>query len=156
FDLTTGGLASAGGTVFDVPVPVFLLTAPASFNVLVTNPLPGGGPTPSFSFPFTINANPNPAVVFNPSAIVLGPIAVGANTSITNFLVQNVGAAALNITNATITGANAANFVFVAPTVGTTCTFESTHTVSVPAGASCSFGIKFTAGTPPGLANSSA
>src|SRR5262249_39022460 len=42
------------------------------------------------------------------------------------------------------------------PTVGTTCTFESTHTVSVPAGASCSFGIKFTAGTPPGLANSSA
>jgi hypothetical protein len=150
----SGGVASSGGTVFDVPIPSFLLTAPAAITVNVTNPLPGGGPNPPFSFPFTINPDPNPHAVFIPSSITLGPIPVGTNTSTTNFSIQNVGGAALNITAATLTGTNAANFVFVAATSAPSCNFETTGIASVGAGASCFFGIKFSANTPPGQANS--
>jgi len=150
----TGGVASAGGTVFDVPIPSFLLTAPAAITVNVTNPLPGGGPNPPFSFPFTINPDPNPHAVFIPSSITLGPIPVGTNTSTTNFSIQNVGGAALNITAATLTGTNAANFAFVAATSAPSCNFETSGIASVAAGTSCFFGIKFSANTPPGQANS--
>jgi photosystem II stability/assembly factor-like uncharacterized protein len=149
-----GGVASAGGTVFDVPVPAFLLTTAIPVTVTVTNPLPGGGPTPPFSFSFTINPNPNPAAVFNPSPIVLGPIPVGANTSITTFAVQNAGGATLNITAASLTGTNAANFAFVAATSSPSCNFETTGIQAVAAGTTCFFGIKFSANTPPGQANS--
>ena len=149
-----GGVASSGGTVFDVPIPSFLLTAPAAVTVSVTNPLPGGGPNPPSTFPFTINPNPNPVAIFNPSAIVLGPIPVTTSTSNTTLAIQNGGGATLNITAATLTGTNAANFAFVAPTSAPSCNFETTATASVAVGASCFFGIKFSANNPPGQANS--
>ena len=160
----TVGTVSSGGTVYDLTTAISQFTTPFTYQVVPYNPTPGGGiddlaltvaaggPVP---FSFTVTANPGPVVLVNPNPIVLGPIAVGANTSITTFQLQNPGSTnALHITNATFSGANAANFVFVAPTLAPTCTFESTHTVTVAAGASCFFGIKYTAGNPPNNANS--
>ena len=153
-----GGTPSAGGTVFDLTTDVFQFTNPASYKVLPYNPTPGGGidPASPAPFPLTITANPGPLAQIQ-SPIVLGPIALGANTSLTALQVQNPGATnTLNITNATLTGTNAANFVFVAPTMAPSCNFETTKTASVPPGLSCFFGIQYTAGTPPGLAESTA
>jgi len=158
----TGGTVTGGGTGFNVPVPASLLTTAGLVNVTITNPLPGGGPTPSFSFSFTINTNPNALAIVNPSPIVLGPVNLAATTAVMNVSITNPGGALLNITAQSITGTNAANFSFAAPTVGSSCNFPTSGqtgigTVTLAAGTgTCNFGITFTAGTPPGLAISNA
>ncbi len=153
--ILTGGVASSNGTVYDVSVPAQLLTTPNPVvPVTVTNPVPGGGPTPPYAFTFSITTGANPLGIFLPSSIVLGPIAVGANTSLTTLGIQNVGGTTLNITAAAFSGGNAANFAFVAATSAPSCNFETTGTAAVAAGGTCFFGVKFTAGTPPGSANS--
>jgi len=155
--ILSGGVASSNGTVFDVPVPAQLLTtANPVVPITVTNPLPGGGPTPPYSFTFSITAGANPLGIFLPSPIVLGPIAVGTTTATLDVTISNVGGATLAFAAsnaATLSGANPTNFSIVAPTSGTACNFNGG---TVAAGSSCTFGITFSANTPPGQANSTA
>src|SRR5215472_13402524 len=149
----SGGAVTGGGTGFSVQVPASLLTVAMPATVTIANPLPGGGPTPAKSFAFTINSNPNPLAIFNPSSIVLGPVALGGSTSLTNLQLSNPGGATLNVTAESITGTNNSDFVFVAPTLGVgqvSCNFESTGSVSLTSGSSCFFGMSFTADIPTG------
>ncbi len=148
-----GGTASAGGTIFTVTVPAIENTAAGSIPVTLYNPLPGGGIAGSANIPVT--ANPGPVIqVTSPLTLVVA--AVGANTGSTYnfFQVSNLAGATLNITAATITGANLTNFKFIAPAGAPSCNFESTGIVSITAGSSCFFGLMYTAGTPPGNAQS--
>jgi IPT/TIG domain len=155
---------SGGGTVYKLTTAITDLTTPGTYQVIPYNPEPGGsidalalaaaagGPVP---FIFTVTANPGPVIQVS-SPLELAVNAVGANSGTTYnfFQVSNLVGATLNITAATITGTNAANFKFIAPGGAPTCNFESTGTVSVSGGSFCFFGLEYTAGTPPGNANS--
>jgi|HubBroStandDraft_6_1064221.scaffolds.fasta_scaffold00458_1 hypothetical protein len=167
FDQPTIG---ANGTTYDLTTALTDLTTPGTYQVVPYNPPPGGdidpvalnvpvpfgltGPVP---FPFTITANPGPVIQVS-SPLSLSVNAVGANSGTTYnfFQVSNLVGATLNITSATIAGTNAANFVFIAPGAPPSCNFETTGTVLLTGGNSCFFGLKYTAGTPPGNAQSTA
>jgi hypothetical protein len=156
--LLLGGVASANGTVFDVPVPAAFLTTAMPVAGTITNPLPGGGPSPAFAINFTINPG---TIIFNPSPIALSTF-LGTTSLTTNVAVINTSASSVTITAQSITGTNLANFSFAAPTSGTTCNFPSSGqsgTVSVTLaanGGTCNFGITYTAAAPPGNAVSNA
>ncbi|HKV05580.1 MAG TPA: hypothetical protein VJO53_10795, partial [Candidatus Acidoferrales bacterium] len=151
----SGGTPSSNGTVFDLTTTSVQFTTPATYHVTVSNPLPGGG-TNGTIFVFTIIQNPGALAIFNPSIIILGPQAIGGTTPVLNVTITNPGASALHITAQTITGTNATNFSFAAPTSGTTCNFPSSGTsgtgaVTVAAnGGSCTFGMTFSPDAPPG------
>jgi hypothetical protein len=161
----TVGTVSSGGTVYDLTTAITQFTTPFTYHVVPYNPTPGGGiddlavtaagaggPVP---FTFTVTANPGPVIqVSSPLSLTVN--AVGANTGTTYnfFQVTNLVGATLNITNATITGTNLANFAFIAPGAAPSCNFENTKTVSLTGGSSCFFGLVYTAGTPPGNAQS--
>jgi IPT/TIG domain-containing protein len=158
---------SSGGTVYKLTTAITDFTTPFTYKVVPFNPAPGGaidpvalnapafgltGPVP---FTFTVTANPGPVIqVSSPLSLLVN--AVGANTGTTYnfFQVSNLVGATLNITNATITGTNPANFAFIAPGAAPSCNFDTTHIVSLTGGSSCFFGLKYTAGTPPGNAQS--
>jgi hypothetical protein len=156
--LLPGGVASANGTVFDVPVPASFLTTAMLVAGTITNPLPGGGPSPAFGFNFTIHPG---TIIFNPSPIALSTF-LGTTSPIFNVAVINTSTSSVTITAQSITGANLANFSFAAPTSGTTCNFPTsgqsgTGTITLAAnGGTCNFGITYTAATPPGNAVSNA
>ncbi len=156
---------SGGGTTYKLTTAITDLTTPGTYQVVPYNPTPGGGidylaitaagaggPVP---FTFTVTANPGPVIQVS-SPLTLAVNAVGANTGSTYnfFQVSNLVGATLNITAATITGTNKANFQFIAPGGAPSCNFESTGTASITAGSFCFFGLEYTAGTPPGNANS--
>ena len=162
FDQPTVG---ANGTTYDLTTALADLTAPGTYQVVPYNPTPGGDIDPvaltvnglggNVPFPFTITANSGPVIQVS-SPLSLSVNAVGANSGNTfNFFqVSNLVGATLNITSATITGTNAGNFVFIAPAAPSSCNFETTGTVSLTGGSSCFFGLKYTAGNPPGNAQS--
>jgi hypothetical protein len=156
---------SGGGTTYKLTTAITDLTTPGTYQVVPYNPAPGGGidylalnaagaggPVP---FTFTVTANPGPVIQVT-TPLELAVNAVGANTGNTYnfFQVSNLVGATLNITAASITGTNAANFKFIAPGGAPSCNFESTGVVSITAGSFCFFGLEYTSGTPPGNANS--
>ncbi|HXY23731.1 MAG TPA: IPT/TIG domain-containing protein [Candidatus Acidoferrum sp.] len=159
------GTVSSGGTVYDYTTPITTFTTPGTYNVVPYNPPPGGlidayavtnaGVGGKVPFAFTVTANPGPVIQVS-SPLSLSVNAVGANTGTTYnvYQVSNLVGATLSITNATITGTNAANFVFIAPGSAPSCNFESTKTASIIGGSFCFFGLEYTAGTPPGNAQS--
>jgi len=140
-----GGTASAGGTIFTVTVPAVENTVAGSIPVAIYNPLPGGGFAGSANI--TVTANP---LVFNPSPIIqLGPINVGSTTAVKNISITNVGGTAISISAQSITGTNATNFSFAAPTSGTSCNFPTSGQSGTGAftltagGGTCNFGMTF-------------
>ncbi|HKW65252.1 MAG TPA: hypothetical protein VJN89_22055, partial [Candidatus Acidoferrum sp.] len=157
-NFTLGGTASSNGTVFDVQVPASLLITAMPVSGTITNPVPGGGPTPAFPFNFTVNAG---TIVFSPNPIALTTFLGTTSFPVMNVAVINTSASSVNITAQSITGTNAANFSFAAPTSGTTCNFPTsgqtgTGTITLAANGTCNFGITYTAATPPGNAVSNA
>jgi hypothetical protein len=158
---------TSGGTVYDLTTAITDFTTPATYQVVPYNATPGGGiddlslniPTIGLTgpvpFTFTVTANPGPVIqVSSPLSLVVNALGANTGTTYTFFQVTNLVGATLSITNATITGTNAANFVFIAPIAPPSCNFDTTHTVSVTGGSSCFFGLKYTALTPPGNAQS--
>jgi hypothetical protein len=156
---------TSNGTVYNLTTAITDFTTPTTYQVIPYNPTPGGGiddlslaaavPGAPVPFTFTVTANPGPVIQVS-SPLSLSVNALGANTGTTYnfFQVTNLVGATLNITNATITGANATNFIFIAPGGAPSCNFENTKTVSITGGSFCFFGLQYTAGTPPGNAQS--
>jgi hypothetical protein len=156
---------SGGGTTYKLTTAITDFTAPFTYHVVPYNPTPGGsidplalnapafglsGPVP---FTFTVTANPNALAIVNPNPILLAT-ALNTTSTVLNVSITNPGGAALMITAQSITGTNAANFSFAAPTIGTTCNFPGTITLAA-GGGTCNFGMTYFANpTTPGNANS--
>lgn len=165
---------SSGGAVYDLTTAITDLTIPGNYWVIPYNPAPGGAidpiaiNAPSFGlsgpvpFQFTLTANPGPVIqVSSPLTLVVSALGANTGTTYDTFQVTNLVGATLNITAATIGGTVAngsGNFQFIAPATGlTSCNFETgSGFPALTAGSSCFFGLEYTAGTPPGNAQSNA